>query len=207
MTASGWYAWVLKLGGSGNGQWQETFSTPSGISSILPTDDGGYIAAGIYLVQGHGYDGWVVKLNGQGQIQWQKTYGGGQYELFNSIIATGNGTYMVSGYTSSFSAGDWDPWALGLDASGNLLWQKVYGGSADGVAFPLVRASDGAYFMAGWTNTFGAGDYDAWISRWMKTECGRFMRHRGSLDGHCGEFRRGCYLGHLNERNSQPVHQ
>ncbi len=176
VTASGWYAWVLKLDDSGNVQWQKTYTTPSGINSILATSDGGYITAGNFLAQGRGFDGWVMKLNGQGDIQWQKTYGGSQYDLFNSIIATGNGNYMVSGYSSSFSAGEWDVWVLALDGSGNILWQKVYGGSADSVAYPLVRSSDGAYFVAGFSNTIGAGDYDAWILK---------MDGNGNVAGSC----------------------
>ena len=35
----------------------------------------------------------------------------------------------MAGYTDSFGAGNDDMWILKLDSSGNVSWQKTYGGS------------------------------------------------------------------------------
>src|SRR5205085_1937238 len=53
--------WVIKLDGSGNIQWQRTYSDTLGSANYIePTNDGGYILTG-----GH-----TVKLNSTGNVAW-----------------------------------------------------------------------------------------------------------------------------------------
>ena len=47
----------------------------------------------------------------------------------HSIQQTSDGGFIVAGGTGSYGAGDWDYWVLKLDANGNVIWQKTYGGS------------------------------------------------------------------------------
>ena len=42
-------------------------------------------------------------------------------------------------------------------------WQKTYGGTGDDYANSIQQTSDGGYIVAGTTNSFGAGGFDAWI--------------------------------------------
>jgi hypothetical protein len=65
-----------------------------------------------------------------------------------------------------------------IDAGGNLEWNKVYGGTEgwEGVE-SLVATSDGGYAIAGWTDSFGAGNRDFFLVKtdadgneeWSKT--------------------------------------
>jgi hypothetical protein len=50
-----------------------------------------------------------------------------------------------------------------------MEWNKNYGGTSDDVAGSMVRTSDGGYATAGWTGSFGAGDFDFWAV-WPPTE-------------------------------------
>ncbi|MDR2522181.1 MAG: hypothetical protein LBC93_00540 [Synergistaceae bacterium] len=79
-------------------------------SSIQQTSDGGYIVAGFTqstdgdVVGYHGGyvpDVWVVKLNALGDILWQKCLGGSDYDEASSIQQTGDGGYIVAGFTQS----------------------------------------------------------------------------------------------------------
>ncbi|MEF3167805.1 MAG: hypothetical protein K6360_00495 [Deltaproteobacteria bacterium] len=81
--------------------------------------------------------------------QWAKTYGGTSHDVANSIQQTSDGGYIVAGWTSSFGAGDWDFWVIKLDASGNVAWQKTYGGTSCDEAFSIQQTSDGGYIVAG----------------------------------------------------------
>src|ERR1700719_3184028 len=62
--------------------------------------------------------------------QWARTYGGASDDRANSVQPTSDGGFVVAGRTSSFGAGSADAWVLKLDASGNVIWQKTYGGTA-----------------------------------------------------------------------------
>ncbi len=69
-------AWVMKLGASGNIEWQYTYGGSESpetdddyASSIQQTTEGGYIVAGATESFGvGGYDLWLLKLDGNGQI-------------------------------------------------------------------------------------------------------------------------------------------
>jgi len=54
----------------------------------------------------------------------------------------------------------------GIAASG---WSQTYGGSGDDEAYSLVQTSDGGYALAGFTDSYGAGDYDGSL---VKTDSG-----------------------------------
>ncbi len=176
--ADDYYApWVLKLDGSGNVQWQKMYGGTSGdhVSSIQQTSDGGYVMAGAT----HSFEGdvWVLKLNPDGTVAWQRTYGGSDTDWASSIQQTSDGGYIVAGYTDSFGAGDSAAWVLKLDGSGNVQWQKTYGGTSGEGVDSIQQTQDGGYVMAGDTYSFGAGGSEAWVLKldgsgnvqWQKT--------------------------------------
>lgn len=56
-------------------------------------------------------------------------------------------------------------------------WARTYGGAGDDYARVVQPTTDGGYIVAGFTNSFGAGGFDAWVLRldgggnilWQKT--------------------------------------
>jgi len=135
----------------------------SEFDAVHQTADGGYIVLGTaYSFGAGGTDWWCLKLDALGNIVWQKTFGGVKDEYAWAVEVTADGGCLIVGRTASFGAGNGDAWCLKLDASGNVAWQKTYGG-AGGDAFYDVRATaDGGYVLAGGTGSFGAGNGDAW---------------------------------------------
>jgi hypothetical protein len=155
--------WVLKLNASGDVVWQKTYGGGGWdeARSIQQTTDGGYIVSGTTWSFGAGgYDFWVLKLNASGDVVWQKTYGGGGWDEARSIQQTTDGGYIVAGWTGSFGAGSADFWVLKLDSSGDLVWQKTYGGAGNDWAHFIQQTSDGGYIVAGYTGSLGAGSLD-----------------------------------------------
>jgi len=109
---------------------------------------------------------------------WSRTYGGTRWDYARAIVPTFDGGYVVAGYTASFGAGADDAWVLKLDGSGNVVWQKTYGGSYADWAYAIAPTFDGGYVVAGNTVSFGAaGSFDAWVLKldgrgnvvWQKT--------------------------------------
>ncbi len=95
----------------------------------------------------------------------------------------------MAGYTSSFGAGRYDAWVIKLDASGNVQWQKTYGGRNLDEAKSIQQTSDGGYIVAGETWSFGAGGRDAWVIKldakgnvqWRKTYGGKYEDRAKSI--------------------------
>ncbi|MDP4226043.1 MAG: hypothetical protein Q8910_06660, partial [Bacteroidota bacterium] len=191
--------WILKLNSGGNIVWQKCLGGAywEKAFSIKQTKDGGYIVAGeSNSVDGqisggnHGQmDFWVVKLTDTGSISWQKSLGGSQEESAYDIQQTSDGGYIVAGSASSNDKnvsgnhGQTDCWIVKLTATGDISWQKNYGGSLFDVANSILQTTDGGYIFAGYTNSNDGdvsgnhGDNDAWIVKltaagaisWQKT--------------------------------------
>jgi predicted secreted protein len=164
--------WLVKTDASGNMQWNKTYggTNPDLAFSVVQTDDGGYAIAGRTESFGAGYrDMWLVKTDSTGNMQWNKTYGGTGYEDAQSVVQASDGGYAIAGLTVSFGAGSGDTWLVKTDASGNMQWNKTYGGTNWDMATFISQTSDAGYIMLGCTSSFGAGDNDFWL---VKTDAG-----------------------------------
>lgn len=118
---------------------------------VHQTTDGGYILTATTFsnnrdVSGnHGSgDVWVVKLTATGNIVWQKCLGGTAYDEAWSILQVNDGGYILAGMAKSIngnvtsSHGNDEFWIVKLDASGNITWQKTYGGSSYEIVIFIV---------------------------------------------------------------------
>jgi hypothetical protein len=56
-----------------------------------------------------------------------------------------------------------DAWLIKTDANGNKVWDKTFGGSYDDQAYSVQQTSDGGYILAGYTNSYGAGNNNVWL--------------------------------------------
>ncbi|MFA6324974.1 MAG: T9SS type A sorting domain-containing protein [Candidatus Paceibacterota bacterium] len=176
--------WIVKLSSSGNIEWQKTYggSSEEEALCVKQTMDGGYVVVGftcsnngdVISTQG-GSDYWILKLDASGNILWQKTYGGVENDRAYSVEQTTDGGYIVAGISYS-SYGDVmgnygmsDCWILKLDASGNILWQKILGGTNIDAAFFIKKATDGGYLVgcSSFSNDVylleNQGYFDYWI--------------------------------------------
>ena len=79
---------------------------------------------------------------------WAKTFGGTQWDYAQYIQQTLDGGYILAGYTLSFGA-DSDVWVVKLDSSGNVLWEKRYGGTGQDEAHYIQQTLDGGYIVRG----------------------------------------------------------
>jgi hypothetical protein len=160
--------WILKLDSSFNILWQKSLGGTGrdALTSFELTLDGGCIAAGVTdsndgdVTGLHGaQDGWVVKLDNFGNIQWQKTYGGSYTDYVASLKVLSDGTYIFVGGTASNDGdvsgnhGGNDYWLVKLNATGNILWSKTYGGNYSDNPSALEQFYDGGYIISGQTSS------------------------------------------------------
>lgn len=106
---------------------------------------------------------WIIKLNSAGVLSWSRTIGGATSEQGNSIIQTSDGGYIMSGSASSFGAGGFDLYVVKMDATGVVTWTRTVGNTGSESSWSVIQTSDGGYAVSGWTNSYGAGSFDAYV--------------------------------------------
>lgn len=178
--------WVIKIGATGTLQWQKTLGGTGDdfLYAVQQTTDGGYIVTGETLssdgdVTGHKglRDYWVVKLTNAGTLQWQKTYGGTDYDYGHAIRQTADGGYVIAGSTYSMDGdvvgsplqGGTSCWVVKTNSTGQIQWQKTYGGNGFDDLEAIVQTNDGGFAFASTSTSLDGdvtgnhGDYDFWI--------------------------------------------
>jgi hypothetical protein len=155
--------YVVKVDAGGNLGWNITLGGENvdKLFSAVETQDG-FVLVGLTYSFGNDSEVWVVKTDVDGNVVWNKTYGGAMEDAGRAVALTADNHYVVAGYTNSMGNGDYDFLLLKIDASGNLLWDKTYGGTQSDKAYAIAETTDG-YVVVGDTRSKGAGDNDAWI--------------------------------------------
>lgn len=146
--------------------------------SIKQLPDSGFVIAGYTNSIGlSGYNMYLVRTNSTGDTLWTRTYGGTDWDFANAIELTNDGGFIMAGGTYSYGFGDEDMYVVKLNAIGDTLWTKTYGGIHQEEAFSIKQTVDGGYIVAGYTNSFGAGAADVYYIKinsvgdttWTKT--------------------------------------
>ena len=160
----GFKALFIKTDSSGNMLWNKTYSlgAASWADAAIQTADGGYAIVGVTYPTTK-RDAWLIKTDSSGNMLWNKTYGGTGDDTGWALVQMDGGGYAIVGVTSSFGAGGVDGWLFRTDSSGNMLWNKTYGGAGTEFIDDIIRTSDGGYVLAGFTDSFGAGNSDLWL--------------------------------------------
>jgi len=171
--------WDKSFGGNGN----------DGIAAMTVLSDGGTLIAGWSDSQPSGvktapYNGglndfWVIKVDASWSMIWQKGFGGTSNELLLTMTSTSDGGALVgglsnsgiSGNKTSGTNGDYDYWVMKIDASGNKIWDKTFGGNQSDYLKAITVTSDGGAVLGGFSNSgisgsktasdYSGGDY--WV--------------------------------------------
>ena len=173
--------YLIKTDINGDSLWTKTFGGAGDDLGLCvqQTSDGGYIITGnTFGSFGAGLnDFYLVKADSIGNLLWTKTYGGTNHDYSFSIRQTANGEYIIVGYTSSFGAGSDDVYLIKVDANGNSLWTKTYGGANYDGGGSVQQTADAGFIIVGFTSNFGAGQNDVYLIKtdlngdtlWTKT--------------------------------------
>ncbi|AKB43899.1 hypothetical protein MSKOL_1559 [Methanosarcina sp. Kolksee] len=93
--------------------------------------------------------------------QWNRSFGGNGEDSAWCIQQTSEGGYIVAGTTASYGKGTEgcpDAWLIKVDKSGNMQWNKTYGGTYFDGGYFTRQTSDGGYVLSGYTFPSGYGE-------------------------------------------------
>ncbi len=169
--------WIVKLDKNGKQRWDKTLGGKGydNLMAAIATADGGYLLAGASDsdVSGNksensrGYtDYWIIKTDKNGNKLWDRTIGGNDSDELTTLIATGDGGYLLAGNSYSEASKDksentkgiYDFWLVKTDNKGKKLWDKTIGGNLEDVPNQIVSTTDGGYLLAGVSSSTESGD-------------------------------------------------
>ena len=168
--------WMIKLDGNGSILWEYSFGyAGSDVPySVIQTNDNGYLVSGVLDVtasngQGDrvsssqrrhaGGDYWVIKLNANGIKEWSNYYGGSFTDTAYDAIQTEDNGYIIVGSSDSNDVdvannkGSYDFWVIKISNTGDLVWEKSFGGSEIDEARAISNTADGNYLVVGDTRS------------------------------------------------------
>ena len=169
-------------------------------NSFVQTTDGGYLMAGqTYSLTANinasnpptrgNSSVFLAKTDADGNLLWQSLLGTTQNCTGNSVVQARDGGYAITGYTNFFPGAKSDMYLAKTDANGNLMWNKTYPDTLDGLGKSVIQTSDGGYAIVGdkylddyaqadaclvktdangnmqWNKTFGGTNYD--LGNWV----------------------------------------
>lgn len=173
LNATGAIVWSLTIGGSEREQGMDAVVLPDGDIVIL----GHTKSADGDIQENHGGDDVILaKVSSGGTLLWTRTYGGSQNESASALLTTADGGFLVMASANSSDGdvtgahGGQDMWVFKVDADGDLLWQRTFGGSEFELGI-LAAPTDGGYLLCG--STFSSdgnieghhGDRDLWLAQ------------------------------------------
>jgi len=120
-------------------------------------------------------DVWVICMNMDGDTLWTKVFGGSSSERVLKVRALSSGGCIIVGQSSSTN-GDFssnhssmpDGFLIRLDEYGNVVWNKMYGGTDMDFLYDVIETSDGYLMACGESTSFngdllGTGNGFNWV--------------------------------------------
>ncbi|MBO9563930.1 MAG: BACON domain-containing protein [Niastella sp.] len=164
--------WIIRIAADGSKVWQKVLggSGFDGAYKIVKAADGNYLV----IASGYSTDGdfapagghFIFKIDGNGAILWKKqliSKNGYDIDYPRKIIPADGGGYMMVGLRRKPGA-DGDVWVGKINETGDMLWDKVYGGSDNDAGYDIVKASDNGYIVVGFA---ASNDGDVTGHRWL----------------------------------------
>jgi putative intracellular protease/amidase len=163
--------YIIKTDKKGKELWSKSFGNKGQhgygydwCSSMNIVSNDGYILSGqtdCNDVQ----DVYVLKTDTDGNETWSMTFGKKPfYDYGNSVCEIKEGGFIVCGTTKSID-GNNDIYLVKLDAKGNVIWEKTFGGPDSDWGGSVYVTRENEYIILGYTNSYGKGASDVFLAK------------------------------------------
>jgi len=195
-------AYLIRTNNNGDTLWTRTYGGPETdrVFSVDLTKDGSILLAGITYSFGAGdRDAYLLKTDRNGNLLWQKTYGGPGYDNAHTVIVNQKDEIILTGYGDYWGhAGKMDMFLKQITLEGESIWTQTYGGEENDRAMTVFQTRDGGYALTGFTQSYGKGDWDAYVVKTGAMGDTSWTRTNGTSAGDYGydiiQSRKGEYF-------------
>lgn len=166
---------IIKIDSNGNKLWDWRYGGYSNesLAAIVPSNDGSFYlvgssispssfekSAGNFDTTFQTEDYWIIKVDSSGNKIWDRTLGG-TFEDIATCAITIEEDLVVVGYSRSSNDGNKtaanldstlvssDFWVVKIDPSGNILWDKTFGGIDFEQATSVLNVGNGNLLIGG----------------------------------------------------------
>ena len=168
-------AWLLKTDIYGDTVWTTNYGGDGNdyFTSIVQTEDSGYLMAGTYN-SGTSYPDyevdeefpvdssnvWLIKTDSEGDTLWTKTYL--DFCHGNCVIEAHDSGYIITGWIFPDEPDrQSEVLLIKTDSMGDTIWTRTIGGTGNEIGFNVRKTVDG-YIIIGQTKPL-YGDFDAYL--------------------------------------------
>jgi hypothetical protein len=164
--------WLMRLNTQAQPVWDTAYggNDTDELRRVLPLRSGGFLLIGSSLSQSGGTrtaaslggaDAWVTLVNSLGKPVWDRAFGGDGSDQFTHGIELADGGFLLVGALASEPGsgksaapqGESDGWIVRLDAQGNRLWDRSYGGTFTDELHAIVPTPEGGCHVAGFSDS------------------------------------------------------
>ena len=126
-----------------------------------------------------------LKLS-NGIDQWTSTWGGNSYETSLGITMDSSDNIYITGFTYSFGEGSQDMFLIKYNSSGDILWNKTWGGIASDAGHGISIDSKDNIYVTGETESFGAGSVDMFLAKYNSSGKQLWNKTWGDIESQYG---------------------
>ncbi len=165
--------WLYEVDFNGEIRWSKKYLNTQDFVSVKQTIDKGFLAIG------SGSSISILKTDSLGNPLWFKKYSSlpANTKCYG-VDMLKDGSAVLTGMIYLNALGNIaDVFLLKIDPNGNTLWFKTYGFTFQEYGRSVKVTKDGGFIIAGYTNSYGHGDWDACLLKtnsngdlsWAKT--------------------------------------
>jgi len=198
--------WDKLIGGSDNDKFMSIIATKDGgfiaVGASRSSADGEIVDSN----NGSGYtdDGYIVKFDAAGNIQWDNLFGSPEEDIFFDVIQSSDGGFIAVGSALDVSddgvgtnsggeitdspamsgASPHDGLLVKFDASGQMVWNNLFGSNGDDDFYGITATPDGGFVVVGRTLALNgdittgvvSGGYAALVARFNSSGVAQWNR-------------------------------
>lgn len=162
---------LLRLDANGNIIWQKEFNSGSGSitdfsrNGVMDNAGNLYIASTMNSQMFGSGDASITKFDPSGNLIWSKIIGVSLNDHMWDIQYLPNGNLLLGMNSQGLGPGQRSSVFVEMDANGNIITQKAFGGNGEDIMSNMKIMSSGEILVTGRTTSFGSGSRDAFIAK------------------------------------------
>ncbi|MHA1674253.1 MAG: PKD domain-containing protein [Promethearchaeota archaeon] len=127
-----------------------------GYDVAFDSNYGFFITGYTYSYGAGGPDLLLMNYFPNGTLKWYETFGGANLDYGSKLVLDSFGNIYVIGRTNSYGNGDFDALLLKYNYTGDLQWNRTWGGSGLEIGSGIAMYDDNTIYITGKTSSFGS---------------------------------------------------